>query len=135
MDLYSEAHLFTAAVRILHHRKQTQPSVDDLCEMLGISVEHGLSVARKLADKGILETFEDPFSIRLGLGDHLLIEDLPRTETEESSLSDELAQFMAKKKSEERKIENIQAELDKKKKSMFNDIEEKLKKQFPGDNS
>ena len=133
MDLYTEAHLFAAAVRILHHRKGTQPSVDDLCAMLDISTEHGLSVARKLAAKGILETFEDPFSIRLGIGNHLLIEELPRAGAKESSISDELARFMAKKKSEEKKIETIQAELDKKKKSMFSDIEKKLKKQFSGD--
>lgn len=133
MDSYSEAHLFAAAIRVLNHQTKTQPSIDDLCSMLNISVEHGLKVTRKLKDQGILETFEDPFSIRIGLENHLLIEDLPKAEAKESNLSDELAQFMARKNKEEKKIESIQAELDQKKKEMFSSIEEKLKKQMSAD--
>lgn len=135
MDSYTEAHLFVAAVRILYHQKQTQPSIEDLCAMLNMSVEHGLAVSRKLEDLGITETFTDPFSVRIGIDNHLLIEEIPKAVKDESSISDDLAQFMAKKKKEDKKIETIQAELDKKKKSMFSDIEEKLKQQISDNKS
>ena len=78
MDPYSEAHLFVAAIRILHYQKQTLPDIGDVCSMLGFSVEAGLASCRKLEKLNIIEISEDPFSIRLSIGDHLEIENLER---------------------------------------------------------
>lgn len=130
MDAYTEAHLFIAAMRLLQHKSGTQPAIDDICTMLGISTEQGLATGRKLADKGIVEKMQDPFSVRFAITDHTRIEDLPRDTTEETGLSQELEQFMARKKQDEKKIETIQAELDRKKQSLFESIEQKLKKEM-----
>lgn len=132
MDAYTEAHLITAAIRLLHHNKGSQPSVDDVGRLLEVSVEHCLSVSRKLAAAGILELIEEPFGVRLMIADHLKIEELDRKEPDKDSLSRDLERFMAKKKQESKKIETIQAELDRKKQSMFSSIEEKLKKELGG---
>ncbi|WP_163338240.1 hypothetical protein [Desulfopila sp. IMCC35008] len=130
MDAYTEAHLFVAAMRLLQHTSGTQPSIDEICTMLDISIEQGLATGRKLADKGIVEKMTDPFSVRFAIKDHIGIENLPRETSEETGLSLELEQFMAKKKKDEKKIETIQAELDRKKQAMFESIEQKLKKKM-----
>lgn len=133
MDAYTEAHLFVAAMRLLQHKTGTQPAIDEICAMLEISTEQGLATGRRLAAKGIVEKMEDPFSVRFAISDHTVIENLPRTTNEETGLSMELEQFMAKKKQDEKKIESIQAELDRKKQAMFESIEQKLKKEMGGD--
>lgn len=130
MDAYTEAHLFVAAMRLLQHKSGTQPSIDEICTMLEISTEQGLATGRRLADKGIVEKMEDPFSVRFAIKNHTGIEHLPRETSEETGLSQELEQFMAKKKQDEKKIETIQAELDRKKQAMFESIEQKLKKEM-----
>ena len=48
MNPYDEAHLFVAAIRILQHKKNSAPPIEEVCELISISVEAGLSVSRKL---------------------------------------------------------------------------------------
>jgi len=128
MDAYTEAHLFVAAVRVLQHRNQTPPRLEDVSEMLRISVELGHSICRRLAKLGIIETLEDPFSIMVAVADHLRIEKIPRQTEEESSLARELEKFQAGKKSIDQKVADIQAEMAKKKKALFADVEAMFKK-------
>lgn len=130
MDAYTEAHLFVAAVRLLTHKTGTHPAMDEICSILAMSMEKGLAVSRKLSAAGIVETLEDPFSVRIAVADHLKIEELPRETGHESGLTKELEQFMAKKQKEDKKIEAIQEELDKKKRSMFDSFEKKLKEEM-----
>ncbi|MBB5347550.1 hypothetical protein JWG42_16550 [Desulfoprunum benzoelyticum] len=128
MDAYTEAHLFVAAVRILQHRNQTPPRLEDVCEMLQISVELGHSICRRLAKAGIIETLEDPFSIMVAVADHLRIEKIPRQTGEENSLARDLQKFQAGKKSIDQKVAELQAEMAKKKKALFADVEAMFKK-------
>lgn len=130
MTPYDEAHLFVAATRILFHQKQSSPPIEDVCAMLAISDEAGHSICRKLEKLGVIEVYEDPFSIRLAVGNHLEIENISRESQPENSLASELEQFMAKKKNMDKKVEAIQAELEAKKKSMFDDLEKQLKKKM-----
>ena len=78
MDPYTEAHLFVAAIRLLQHQKQTPPAIEDVCKTLDVSVEAGLAVCRKLQKSSIVTMSEDPFSIKLGVDNHLEIENLPK---------------------------------------------------------
>ncbi len=128
MDPYNEAHLFVAAVRILQHQKGTAPSVEDVCTMLDVAVELGMSVCRKLKQLGILEIIVDPFSNRLSIANYLEIENLPREVKDEGGLAKDIEQFMAKKKNMDKKVEEIQAALKKKQQDLFGDIESKMKK-------
>jgi hypothetical protein len=134
MTPYDEAHLFVAAARVLFHQKQSSPPIEDICNLIDISTESGHALCRKLEKLGIVELFEDPFSLKVAVANHLEIEKLPRKE-ESGNLAKELEQFMAKKKNMDKKVESIQAELETKKKSMFSDIEQKLKKNMRNNNS
>jgi hypothetical protein len=130
MDRYNEAHLYVGAIRVLHHQFGAPPSLEDVCEMLSVSVESGHAVCRDLKKRGIIDTAEDPFSIKLSVAEHLEIEKIPKGEKKDNSLAEELARFQAKKKNMDEKVASIQAEISKKKKDMFSDIEAKFKKEM-----
>lgn len=130
MDTYNEAHLFVAAIRILTHRAGGPPSLEDVCRELDFSVEAGHAICRNLNKLDIIDTAEDPFSIKLSVSNHLEIEKIPQKEQQKSSLADELAQFQAKKSDMDRKVANIQEELNKKKKDLFADIDAKFKEEL-----
>lgn len=130
MDSYNEAHLFVAAIRIVQEKKKAPPGIEEVCELLGISSESGHAVCRSLTQQGILEALEDPFSVKLIIADHLAIEKIARETKDETSLSQELAQFQAKKKNAEKHVADIQAQIDRKKKDMLSEIEAKFKKEM-----
>ena len=130
MDPYSEAHLFAAAIRIVHHQKQSPPTIDEVCSTLNISIEAALPTYRSLEKRGIIEMSEDPFSIKLAIADHLEIEKLPREVKDDNKLARELEAFMAKKNDMDKKVETIKADLEKKKQDMFSNIEDKLKREM-----
>ncbi len=130
MDAYTEAHLFVAAIRILQHQTGCPPRLEDVCTMLRLSVELGHTLCRKLTKRGIIETFEDPFTIKLAVANHLDIETLPKKLTEENSLAKELEKFQSEKKNVDQKVAAIQAEMAKKRQDLFAEIEAKFKKEI-----
>lgn len=130
MDPYSEAQLYVAAIRLLHYKKQSPPAIEDVCAALNVSVEAGLAVCRTLEKQSIITISEDPFSIKLGVKDHLQIEKLPREQPDEDSLSKDLEKFMAKKKDMDKKVESIQADLKKKRQDLHSDIEARLRQEM-----
>ena len=130
MDPYTEAHLFVAAIRLLNYQKQSPPTIEEICEILNVSVEAGLAVCRKLQKRTIMTISEDPFSIKLGIDNHLEIENLPREQEDGDSLSKDLEKFMAKKKDMDKKVEAIQAGLQKKKQDLHSDIETRLREEM-----
>lgn len=130
MDAYTEAHLFTAAIRILHHKGGCPPALEEVCSLLGFSAELGHTICRRLEKQGIIEMLTDPFSVKLAVANHLEIENLPKHQAEENSLARELEKFQSEKKSAEQKVATIQAEMAKKKQDLFADIEAKFKKEM-----
>jgi len=130
MDTYTEAHLFVAAIRVLQHQKNSPPAMEDICELLGSSAESGYAICRTLKKKGIIETLEDPYSVKLFISDHLALEQIPRTQEQENTLAKELEKFQQEKASKDKDIAKIQAELDRKKQEKLSDIERKFKEQM-----
>ena len=131
MDQYREAHLFVAAVRVVEHRiGGGAAGIDDVCSMLQMSLESGYALCRKLNKLGVINLVEDPFSQRVVVADHLRIEEISREENNENSLAKEVEQFKAKKRNMEKEVEAIQADLERKRKATFTDIEERLKKEM-----
>ena len=130
MDPYTEAHLFAAAIRLLHYQKKSPPTIEEVCAALDMSVEAGLSVCRKLQKRSIVAISEDPFSIKLGIDNHLEIENLPRQQEDRDNLSKDLEKFMAKKKDMDKKVEAIKAGLQKKKQDLHSDIEARLREEL-----
>lgn len=130
MDAYTEAHLFVAATRVLHHKGGCPPALEDVCLLLGFSVELGHTISRRLEKLGIVEVLTDPFAVKLAVANHLEIEKLPKHQAEENSLAKELEKFQSKKQNAEQKVAAMQAELAKKKQDLFADIESKFKREM-----
>jgi len=127
--LYKNAHLFVAAVRVLEHRKAAPPAVDDVCEMLSISLEQGSYISRKLKEYQVLEMVESAYGPRLFIRDHLKLEEIPAQE-QEDRLGEALKEFQTSRQQHSQKIAAIQKTQQEKKKNLFADLEKQLKEKL-----
>ena len=127
-DFYTQAHLITAAIKVLEHQQATPPSVEQVCETLTFSIEQGHRLCNRLKEMDIIDITSGAFGTRLFIVDHLKIEEIPRGETG-SSMEAELRKFQDTQKGLEKKVETIKAEQEKKKKDLFADLEKQFKKQ------
>ena len=127
-DFYTQAHLITAAIRILEHQHTTPPSVEQVCETLAFSIEQGHRLCNRLKEMEIIDITSGAFGTRLFIVDHLKIEQIPQGETG-STMEAELQKFRASQKGLEKKVETIKAGQEKKKKDLFADIEKQFKQQ------
>lgn len=123
---YKDAHLVVSAIRILDHQNRVPPSVEAVGACLSFSPEQISLTCRKLARLGIIEIVEGAYGSKLFVKNHLLIEDIPETESEDG-LAEELKKFQASRKGMTDKIESIKAEQAEKRKSLFAELEKKLK--------
>jgi len=128
-DLYSEAHLVVAAIRVLEHQHRTPPSIDDVCRILSFSLEQGNFLCRKYNEMKIIDVVEGAYGTRLFVRDHLKIEEIPRDEKGDK-LQDALRKFQTTKKEFTQKVESFQAKQAKKQKNLFAELEKKLKKEL-----
>jgi len=128
-NLYSTAHLFVAAIRVCEHEQSAPPSIDDVCRLISFSLERGNFICKQLKEMEIVEAVEGPYGVRLSVKNHIKIEDIPKEE-KESALEGELAKFKQTQKSFAKKIESFAAKQKEKKKSLFDEVEKKLKKEL-----
>jgi len=128
-NLYSQAHLMVAAIRVYEHLNSRPPTVDDVCRVINFSVEQGYFICRKLQEIDIIKAVEGSYGTRLFINDHLKLEDLPRGEPE-NKLEDDLKKFQDTQKAFSRKIESFQAQQKQKKKDLFAEMEKKLKEEL-----
>ncbi len=126
VDLYTNGHLIVAAIRLLQHQRKTPPTMEDVCQLLAFSLEQGNLVCKKLAERKVIESVKGPFGIRLTIRDHLVLEDIPKTEASDT-LAVELEAFQATKKDHDQKIAAVQAKQSQKQKDLFSEIEKQLK--------
>lgn len=129
-DLYTNAHLFVAAVRVLDHRDGVPPALEGICRLLDYSDEKGSYLLNRLRELGIVDTVKSGFNDRIVVDNHLAIESLPR-DVEESRLEQELKKFKKGKNVMEEKVASIKAQQDQKKQDLFAEIEKKLKQNKP----
>lgn len=127
MDLYSNAHLFVAAIRILEHRDNTPPLIEDVCTTIPFSLELGNLVCKKLKNLGVIDIIDGAYGSRLCIDDHLKIEEIPQ-ESQESSIQDDLKKFQQSQNELTKKVESIKAKHAKKQEELFAELEQKLKK-------
>jgi len=128
-DFYSNAHIFIAAIRVLQHLNTKAPSIEDVCEFISLSVEHGNLMCRKLTEMEIIDAVEGSYGTRLFIKNHLKLEELKSDEPEDN-LAEELIKFQANQKEKSKKIESFQAEQEAKKKNLFSDLEKKLQEEI-----
>ena len=126
-SLYSEGHLFVAAIRILEHQNGAPPDLDQVCALIGFSNEKAGLISRRLREAGISEPVSGPFGDRWIVADHIKLEELPR-DTEVSQLDSALKKFQSERDKLAEKVASIKEQQAKKKKDLFADIEKKLKK-------
>lgn len=124
---YSEGHLFIAAIRILEHRHQAPPSLDQIAELIGFSAEQTGLISRRMQEEGIAKLVESAYGDRWAVADHHKLEALPQ-EAQASQLDDQLKKFQAEKNKIAKKVESIKEEQAKKQQDLFADLEKKLKK-------
>ncbi len=127
---YEEAHLFVAAIRVLADRHGRPPTVEAVCEFLDRTLEWGRLLCRRLADRGIIEPVDDPFTTTLFIADHLKIEQLER-QAAESGLARELERFQRERKDVAAKVDAIAAERDRKKRDLFAELDRRLRGERP----
>jgi hypothetical protein len=128
-DLYTEAHLLVAAIRVCDHLNARAATIEDACRLLGFSVEHTGIICRRLVEMGVLDSVTGTFGERLFIRDHLKLEDIPRGEVSRK-LEDEVRKFQDLQRSFTQKIEALQAEQAGKKKNRFAEMEKKLKEEI-----
>jgi len=126
-DLYSNAHLVVAAIRIFTHKNSKHPSLNEICTTLSFSLEQGNLICKKLKDLGIIDVVEGAFENHLFIKDYLKIEEIPRGKKEDK-LEEALKKFKDSKKDFSKKIESFQVKQAEKQKALFAELEEKLKK-------
>lgn len=128
VDLYADAHLFVAAVRVLSHTKNSPPALDHVCRLLAISVERGGYILRRLKKEDIVEVVQQSHRDRLFINAHLNIEIFKHAESK-SDLDKALDEFKSEKQNFSKKIESIQADQAKKKEDLFAILNSQLKKE------
>ena len=128
-DLYSQAHLLVAAIRVYEHLNSRPPTVEDACGLINFSAEQGHLIGRKLQEFDIIKIVEGSYGTRLFVHDHLKIEDLPRC-APDSKIEDELKKFQDNQKEFSRKMESFQTQQKQKKKDLFSEMEKKLKEEL-----
>lgn len=128
LSLYKKAHLVVAAIRVLSHTKSRAPSVEDLCQCLYASSEQVHMVIRRLETQGVVASVDGVDGVRLFVKDHLAIEHIS-DDTPKSGMADELEQFRKEQRERDKKIEAMKKSEADRKKKLFEQLEEGLKKQ------
>jgi len=126
LDLYQEAQLVVAAVRVLEHRNAAPPGIEAVGEMLSFSWEHAGLICKKLSEMGILKMAQGPFGTRLFIQDPSLLETIPKGETGDS-LKEALDAFQASRRDYTSEIESFKAKQAQKQKDLFAQLDQKLK--------
>lgn len=125
---YDQSHLVVAAVRILAHKDEKPPTMEEIGELLGISHEVIGAVARALDSRGIVKIHMTPFDTRVEVADHAALEELPREDTG-AAMKEEVSAFLERTKEKQEKIEKLfgEKEYKKRKKKKQTGLEAQLK--------
>ena len=99
-------HLAVAGIRILTHRDQHPPTVEELAEFLGWSREWCGVLVTELGQLGAVLIVDSAFTRRVEVKDHLALETLPG-EKDASTIDDEIHDFVNRKKAEHAKLDSL----------------------------
>jgi hypothetical protein len=126
---HEDGHLVVAAIRVLCHKAAKPPTPEDVANLLDLPADFVRNVVVALGALGVLHVIENPFETRAELGDHILLEDLPRA-SESPSIKDELDSFVMRKKKEAEDTEKMFTpdEIEKKKKEKIAKLNQEMKR-------
>ena len=128
-NLYSNGHLFISGVRVWEHLNGKAPKIEDICELLNMSPEQAGYLLRRLTELEVTEIVKGSYGDRIFIRHHLNLEEIPREQVE-NKLDAELKKFQDNQKQLVDKIDSMRAEQAEKKKSLFADMEKKLKEEL-----
>ena len=103
---YHQGHLVVAATRVLEHRGEKPPTMEEIGQLLGISHEVVGAVARALAARGIVKIHMTPFDTRVEVADHTALEALPREGTG-AAMQSEIEAFHRRQQEKQEKMEKL----------------------------
>lgn len=130
ISFYDEAHIFVAAVRLFEFNKSGSPGYSDISEITGMHSDRVSYIATRLRDAEIIDIVEGAFNNCFIIKNHLNIEDLPR-EVPVNKMADEINRFKESSKNElEEKVKAFTDEKKKKEKELFEEIQNKFKKEL-----
>lgn len=125
---YERGHLIVAAVRVLRERDSRAPEETDIADLLGWAAEAVRPAVRHLHEAGILRVLRTPYETRVELGDHTLLEDLPREE-DAPAIAEEVRDFLGGQAAKRQDLANLfgSGELDAKARDKQSDLADQLK--------
>lgn len=126
-DLYTTAHTFVAAIRVLEHKRGAPPSIKDVCQLLSFSLEQGHFITAQLQNLDAIALVTVAAGDRLFIKNHLVLEDIPR-DSKTDQFEEALKKFQESRGGMEQKIASLKSKQAKKQKDLFADLESKLKK-------
>ena len=125
-ELYQQAHLTLAAIRLLEYRLHMPPTVETVCGELSFSSEKAHMLCRKLEELGAIKMVKQGGDTRLFIIDHLQVEKI-KTETGQSTMEEALEKFKHGQDKFRQKVESIAAQQEKKQQDLFAELAAKLK--------
>ncbi len=128
-SLYEEAQILLAGVRLFRHREKRFPTLKDLSDMIGFSMESVHHLCNRLEAIGAVERIRGAFEDRVCLKDPLQAESL-READEGPSVAEDLRKWEKEKRERVREVERLFSDeaRGEKKKDLFAEIEERLRK-------
>jgi hypothetical protein len=129
LSFYSQGHLVLAAIRVLEHLRGTSPTLEEIRNLINMSLEKVNFICKKLHDTGVIEIVEGAFGNRMTIADHMKMENFLNAEKEDK-LKSALEEFQKSRLHMSQKIADIQSEQAKKKKNLFEDLEKKIKEKL-----
>lgn len=125
---YDQGHVIVAAVRLFTHREEKMPTARDIANLTGFPMDLTLHLTNRLLEQGILRAVKGAFEDRYHVGDHLRLEELPRS-LDEEAMGKEVEKFRVEREEKQKKIDAmfLGKDIDQKKKERLKTIEEQLK--------
>lgn len=123
--MYSQAHLFVAAVRVFEHLHLQPPSLRAMSDLLKVSEEELSRISRRLEELGVIVVVAGGGEARFTVGDHTRIEEIPKS-VEAPRMEEEITRFKSRQES---RLKDLEESLTRKgdKKSVFTELEKALK--------
>ena len=125
--LYQTAHVFVSAIRVLEYTQQAPPGMQAVCELMQISLEQGHFLSAQLKDMGVCDLLTGASGDRLFIKDHLELEKIPQG-PQDNKMAAAIKQFQDSREGLSQKIKELQSKKAEQKKSLFAELEMKLKK-------
>jgi hypothetical protein len=103
---YEQAHLVVAAVRLFSHREGKMPTAADIAALTGFPLDAATFLCNRLVELEVLKVVKGAFDDRFHVGNHLKLEELPRSVDSEEMVK-EVERFRSDRMEKQKKIQEM----------------------------